>query len=735
MNNTLRKIVAAALAATVSISAGAMSVSAAWNQNASGQWSWTENGKKATGWKLINGKWYYMDQNGTMQTGWKFINGKWYHLQSSGAMTTGWVKDKGEWYHLSSSGAMTTGWMWDGQKWYHLGSSGAMTTGWMWDGQKWYHLESSGAMSTGWVKDNGEWYHMNSSGAMETGFFTVGDKTYFASSSGDMQSGVVEINGDIYYFGDENDGAMKTGRVKIDGITYNFSETGECVSTLKPTADVAFNTTPGGSVKPVEPTVPEKPSGGGSGSGSSDGETSEPEEPSTLEKLTKVMQDALSYRYDDFTYTNLPVISGTQISYTCDPQDVVDGEDEEDHTKATADLARYLGALYRVGVEQDAVFSADDAITYDGKAYNWKAESARLGSNWEDSDGNTLVAAITEDLASLASTGSADLGLQYQGEEISIHIQLKSKDAVTVGSEAASLTYNPSMSSYVTRDESAEITNGQSISQLETAEMGEGGQFVVYYTVPKTGIVAFDKLTLNSNGKTTEWSVDSGSGESTWLGSDSSNYYFKWGHTFAKKDSSGVWNTVDNLKFDETITFTNKGVIVATLTYTIDLSNVTVEDPNPVQIEDSAVSLEYDPSMSGYVTQDESAEITNGDSLDQEKVETMGRGGEFVVYYTVSKEDVPAFDKLTLKTADGKKIEWEVNSDTGESTWLGNDGENYYFKWGHTFAKKNVETQEWELVDNLNFAETIEFSKKGVVVATLNYTIDLSDVTINPSED
>ena len=613
MNNTLRKIVAAALAATVSISAGAMSVSAAWNQNASGQWSWTENGKKATGWKLINGKWYYMDQNGTMQTGWKFINGKWYHLQSSGAMTTGWVKDKGEWYHLSSSGAMTTGWMWDGQKWYHL--------------------ESSGAMSTGWVKDNGEWYHMNSSGAMETGFYTVGDQTYFSSASGEMQSGVVEVDGEIYYFGDENDGSMKTGKVKIDGITYNFDENGECTSVRKPTADVAFNTdSETGGVAAVEPTVPETtvPSGGsssvpetpvdtsthvkdqaelvaaitdetveeitldasfaitetivvnrsvkinGAGYTISAGEgalsstygknnvllltadnvslenivlDAQKESTTTwgsiytlsayrvsgivLEDVTvrggntgilangstitlegtttvtgnglggievsqgsgveeaavlnvngsivisdesmvnpavridfagasegtvnwagkeayhytdkennkdqyfyfadeairaqlaatmvkTVLTAAAIYEYDDeYEATGTVSVNGTSISYICSATDLIGSP-----TKATADLARYLGAIYRVGVEKKGYFSAADAITYENTEYIWKAQIGLTGSNWADGE-TTLVSVIVGDIGeSLLASRPASFSFAYNGVTVDFSITI-----------------------------------------------------------------------------------------------------------------------------------------------------------------------------------------------------------------------------------------------------------------------------------------------------------------------
>ena len=49
-----------------------------WAQTEIG-WMYNENGKPITGWKQINGKWYYFETNGVMQTGWRTINGKIYY--------------------------------------------------------------------------------------------------------------------------------------------------------------------------------------------------------------------------------------------------------------------------------------------------------------------------------------------------------------------------------------------------------------------------------------------------------------------------------------------------------------------------------------------------------------------------------------------------------------------------------------------------------------------------------
>ena len=63
-------------------------------------WMYNENGKPVTGWKLIDGKWYYFESTGVMQTGWKQISGKWYYFHTDGAMRTGWKQIGDKWYYL-----------------------------------------------------------------------------------------------------------------------------------------------------------------------------------------------------------------------------------------------------------------------------------------------------------------------------------------------------------------------------------------------------------------------------------------------------------------------------------------------------------------------------------------------------------------------------------------------------------------------------------------------------------
>ena len=64
-------------------------------------------GHMSTGFKQIDGKWYFFRPNGLMAMGW--INpedGKWYYMLNDGSMVTGWLKIGNDYYFMRGNGTM-----------------------------------------------------------------------------------------------------------------------------------------------------------------------------------------------------------------------------------------------------------------------------------------------------------------------------------------------------------------------------------------------------------------------------------------------------------------------------------------------------------------------------------------------------------------------------------------------------------------------------------------------------
>ena len=117
-----------------------------WSQNEKGEWNFLvdSNSTKATGWKQIEGKWYFFNAEGVMQKWWVKDGNTWYYLNGSGEMQTGWLNDNGTWYYLEASGAMKASqWFEVDGKWYHVNESGALSVNTTVDGYN--------------VNENGEW--------------------------------------------------------------------------------------------------------------------------------------------------------------------------------------------------------------------------------------------------------------------------------------------------------------------------------------------------------------------------------------------------------------------------------------------------------------------------------------------------------------------------------------------------------------------------------------------------
>ena len=96
-------------------------------------------------------------------TGWKKIDGLWYYINSDGSMATGWLLDGSTWYYLNPDGSMAAGWLLDGSTWYYLNPDGSMATGWLLDGSTWYYLNPDGSMAADSYVDG---YYVGANGAL-----------------------------------------------------------------------------------------------------------------------------------------------------------------------------------------------------------------------------------------------------------------------------------------------------------------------------------------------------------------------------------------------------------------------------------------------------------------------------------------------------------------------------------------------------------------------------------------
>ena len=146
----------------------------------------TKKPKMVTGWKQVNGTWYYITQAGG-KTGWFLQKGKWYFFDKTGAMKTGWLKQKGKWYYLDKNGVMKTGWLKVDGKWYYFNTSGSMASnefvkGWWVEKSgvqrdsvryKWYRSKRGW-----WYGVNGGWYAKGKSYVIDGTKYTFDKKGY-----------------------------------------------------------------------------------------------------------------------------------------------------------------------------------------------------------------------------------------------------------------------------------------------------------------------------------------------------------------------------------------------------------------------------------------------------------------------------------------------------------------------------------------------------------------------------
>ena len=193
-----RKKYFAALAAAGMI--GAMAVGSAFNSYAADGWTksndhWTYiyQGKTYTGWLETSEGKYYMDlSDGHMTTGFKQIDGKWYFFRPNGVMAQNrWVNPEyGKWYYFLDDGTMVTGWLKIGNDYYFMRGDGSMGTGWRQMEGSWYYFQSNGkCVVNSWAQIKNNWYLFGTDGKMMTGWAKVDTDYYYLNTDGRMLTG------------------------------------------------------------------------------------------------------------------------------------------------------------------------------------------------------------------------------------------------------------------------------------------------------------------------------------------------------------------------------------------------------------------------------------------------------------------------------------------------------------------------------------------------------------------
>lgn len=143
------------------------------------------SGSMVTGWLQKDRNWYYLHSNGAMAVGKHFIDGKWYGFKENGAMMsdwnngkTGWRIENGKLYYLNHKGVKVTGWLQDSGKWYYFNTKGEAVIGSIFNNGKGYYLQNDASMAIGWISLEGEKYYFDENGVRAAGWKEIDGKWY-----------------------------------------------------------------------------------------------------------------------------------------------------------------------------------------------------------------------------------------------------------------------------------------------------------------------------------------------------------------------------------------------------------------------------------------------------------------------------------------------------------------------------------------------------------------------------
>ena len=139
-------------------------------------------------------------------------NGMVYYDEDGDLVTDSWKKEGDHWYYLNEDGHVSVNRKIDD---YYVGSDGKMVK------NAWIELANEEEMDTPEAPAS-FWYYFDANGkSVMSNWLKQKDKWYYFNESGHMVTGKATIDGATYYMGDENDGTMKTGWIKLEENASN----------------------------------------------------------------------------------------------------------------------------------------------------------------------------------------------------------------------------------------------------------------------------------------------------------------------------------------------------------------------------------------------------------------------------------------------------------------------------------------------------------------------------------
>jgi len=221
------------------------------------------SGAQQTGWKKIDGKWYYLSHGGAY-TGIRTIDGKDYYFDRVNCdMKTGWILEEdsngnSRWYYYDpESGERLSGWQTIDGKRYYLNASAVhgtvyidgkvyyfdpvnydMQTGWVLlkdsngNPERYYYDPESGERLLGWQEIDGKKYYLTSYGTYRDYIYTIDGKLYyFDPVTRELITGWFELHGNKYYADPNDGGALASNKTLIiDGVSYSFYAGGNLIT-------------------------------------------------------------------------------------------------------------------------------------------------------------------------------------------------------------------------------------------------------------------------------------------------------------------------------------------------------------------------------------------------------------------------------------------------------------------------------------------------------------------------